>query len=361
MMKMMNPTMMKTMMPSMMEKIPDDLLMKMAPKMMEAMSLKQMAALMPSMMPALMKKIPPKMMAEMEKSMMPMMPKNILEMMENPMSIINSNMHYFGAMQMMTGTKTAGGKSLDAMKIMALFHELKAKGEKNPVNEALRIISFEQASGEKHTGKELEAKMKQIGVIVEHHKDHILEELNIPRKLRPTTLSGRMEVYSELFEVVEQAAGKGSEWNPMFEYIPAAMNQNLAEDEFFFIFGKIPQASHASSTNNAMLDSLIKRRNDSVTSIWISMKRGKKLGLVSGDKIELTNTTSNQKVQGVVKLTELIRDDSLFFPAAFGVDTPMLKIAYKNGPALNKIVNYNTERLVAAHRSQEFTVKVKKV
>ncbi len=361
MMNMMNPSMMKSMMPGMMKQISDKTLMEMAPGMMSAMSLDQMAALMPGMMPELMKKIPADMMAGMEKEMFPLMPKNIQEMMKNPMSIIDSNMHYFGAMQMMTGTKTAGGKPLDAMKVMEVFHKLKAKGEKNPVNEALRIISFEQASGKKHTGKELESEMREKGVLTEHHKEHILEELNIPRKLRPLTLSGRMEVYSELFQVVEYAAGIGSEWNPMFEYIPAAMNQKLAKDEFFFIFGKIPQAAHASTTNNPILNSLIKRRNDSVSSMWISTKRGKELGIKTGDRIELTNTSSNQKVQGIVKVTEMVRDDSLFFPAAFGVDNPMQKIAYKNGPALNKIVNYNTERLVAAHRSQEFTVKIKKV
>ena len=362
MMKVMTPDMMKQMMPGMMEKISDKTLMSMAPGMMQAMSLDQMAALMPGMMPELMKKIPPQMMASMEKEMFPLMPKNIQGMMKNPMSIIDSNMHYFGAMQMMTGTKTAGGKPLDAMRMMALVAELEKKGEKNPVNEALRIISFEQAAApHKEKGTHLEAELKEKGVITEHHKDHILEELNIPRKLRPLTLSGRLEIYSELFQVVENAAGKGSEWNPMFEYIPAKMNRDLAKDEFFFIFGKIPQAAHASTTNNALLNALIKRRNDSISSMWINTKRGKELGIKTGDRIELTNTRSNQKVIGIVKVTELIRTDSIFFPAAFGVKNPMQKIAYNNGPALNNIVDYNTERLVAAFRSQEFTVKVKKV
>lgn len=362
MMKMMNPKMMKSMMPSMMSKIPDNLLMKMAPKMMKAMSLEQMAKLMPGMMPALMKVIPPKMMAGMEKQMMPMMPKNIVAMMKNPMSIIDTDMHFFGAIQMMTGTKTPGGKSLDAMKAMKIYHELMAKGEKNPVNEAYRILSFEQAASDGMTGKQLEEEIKEVGVIVEHPKAHLLEELNIPRKIRPTTISGRLEIFSELFDVITNVAGTKPEWNPMFKHIDNDMNKKLADDEFYFTFGKTPVISHASTNaNNPILAALVKQDLDTIHHIWISKERGSKLGLKSGDKIELFNTTSKQKVQGHVQLTNMVRNDTLFFPSSFGTENPKLRIAFNNGAALNEIVPDQTERLVAAFRSQEFTVKVKKV
>jgi anaerobic selenocysteine-containing dehydrogenase len=362
MMGMMNPKMMKSMMPGMMSKIPDDLLMKMAPKMMAAMTLDQMAKLMPGMMPALMKVIPEKMMAEMEKQMMPMMPKNIVAMMENPMSIIDTDMHFFGAIQMMTGTKTAGGKSLDAMRAMKIYHELIAKGEKNPINEAYRILSFEQGASNGMTGKQFEEEMKEVGVVLEHPKAYILEELNIPRKLRPTTISGRLEIFSELFNVVANVAGTQPEWNPMFEHVDNDMNKKLADDEFYFIFGKTPIISHASTNgNNPILAALVKQDLDSIHHIWISKGKGAKLGLKSGDKIELFNTISKQTVQGHVQLTDLVRDDTLFFPSSFGTENPLLRVAVNNGAALNEIVPDQTERLVAAYRSQEFTVKVKKI
>ncbi len=362
MMGMMNPKMMKSMMPGMMAKIPDNLLMKMAPKMMGAMSKEQIAKLMPVMMPALMKVIPPKMMAKMEKQMMPMMPKNVAAMMQNPMSIIDSNMHFFGAIQMMTGTKTPGGKSLSAMKVMKIYHELKAKGEKNPINEAYRILSFEQAAPHGMTGKQFEEEMKEMGVVLEHPKDKILEEFNIPRKLRPNSLSGRLEIFSELFNVISDSAGIKPEWNPMFEHVDNDMNKKLADNEFYFIFGKTPIISHASTnSNNPILAALIKQDIDSIHHIWLSKEKGVKLGLKTGDKIELSNTVSKQKVVGHVQLTDLVRKDTIFFPSSFGVENPLLHVAYKNGPALNEIVPDQTERLVAAFRSQEFTVKVKKV
>ncbi len=362
MMGMMNPAMMKKMMPGMMAKIPDNMLLKMAPAMMKAMSLDQMAKLMPGMMPALMKVIPPKMMAGMERQMMPMMPKAVKTMMTNPMSIIESNMHYFGAIHMMTGTKTPGGKPLDAMRAMKIYDELVKKGEKNPVNEAYRILSFEQAAPHGMTGKQFEEEMRELGVVLEHPKAHVLEHLNIPRKMRATSFSGRMEIFSNLFNVVDDAAGTKPEWNPMFEYVPAEMNQKLAKDEFFFIFGKTPVISHASTnSNNPILASLVKQDHDTIHDIWLSKKKGETLGIKSGDTIELTNTTSKQKVQGTVQLTEMIREDTVFFPSSFGVENPKLRIAFGNGPALNEIVPDQTERLVAAYRSQEFTVKVKKI
>jgi len=362
MMKMMNPKMMKAMMPGMMAKMPDKLLMKMAPSMMKALSIEQMAKLMPIMMPSLMKVIPPKMMADMEKQMMPMMPKKVLDMMNNPMSIIDTNMHFFGAIQMMTGTKTAGGKALDAMRAMEIYHDLVKKGEKNPINECYRILSFEQAAPEGMTGVEFEKEMKHLGVVLEHPKEEILEELNIPRKLRPTTFTGRFEIFSELFDTVAKSVGVQAEWDPMFKHVPAEMKNKLEKNEFYFIFGKIPLISHASTNaNNPILASLVKQDKSIDNFIWISIKRGESLGLKTGDKIEMTNTTSKQKVEGRVKLTDLIRGDTLFFPSAFGVENPKLKIAYKNGPALNKIVPYQTERLVSAYRSQEFTVKIKKI
>ena len=362
MMGMMNPKMMKTMMPGMMAKIPDNLLMQMAPKMMKSMSLDQMAKLMPGMMPALMKVIPPEMMAGMEKQMMPMMPKNMVAMMGNPMSIIKTNMHFFGAIQMMTGTKTAGGKSISAMRTMELYHKFKAEGNLNPVSEALRTVSFEQAASHGMTGKQFEAEMKSVGVVLEHPKAHILEELNIPRKLRPTTISGRLEIFSELFNMIANTAGTQPEWNPMFEHVDNDMPKKLADDEFYFIFGKTPVISHASTNgNNPILAALVKQDKDTINYIWISKEKGSKLGLKSGDKIELFNTVSKQKVQGHVQLTNMVRNDTLFFPSSFGVENPLLRVAVNNGAALNEIVPDQTERLVAAYRSQEFTVKVKKV
>jgi anaerobic selenocysteine-containing dehydrogenase len=362
MMKMMTPAMMKKMMPGMMAKIPDNLLMKMAPKMMKAMTMEQMAKLMPSMMPALMKVIPPKMMAQMERQMMPMMPKNILAMMKNPMSIIDTNMHFFGAVHMMTGTKTPGGKPLNAIKAMEIYNKLKASGEKNPVNEAYRILSFEQAASHGMTGKQLEEEMRELGVVLEHPKEHVLEELNIPRKLRPTSLSGRLEIFSEFFDYVAKVAGVEPEWNPMFEHIAPEMNKKLADDEFYFTFGKTPVVSHASTNNNnPILAALVKQDEDTIHNIWVSKEKGSKLGLKSGDKIEISNTISKQKVIGKVQLTDMIRKDTIFFPSSFGVENPKLRVAYNNGPALNEIVPYQIERLVAAFRSQEFTVKVKKV
>ena len=47
--------------------------------------------------------------------------------------------------------------------------------------------------------------------------------------------------------------------------------------------------------------------------------------------------------------------------SSLGGFTPELKLSYKNGAAIGKLIPDNYDNVTAAYRSQEFTVKVKKV
>ena len=90
-------------------------------------------------------------------------------------------------------------------------------------------------------------------------------------------------------------------------------------------------------------------------------KRANKLGLKTGDKIEITTVGKGYSEFAIVDVTELIREDTVFMNSSLGGFSPKLKLSYKNGSGMGKLIPANYDTVTAAYRSQEFTVKIKKV
>jgi hypothetical protein len=60
-------------------------------------------------------------------------------------------------------------------------------------------------------------------------------------------------------------------------------------------------------------------------------------------------------------VTRLIHREAVFFYSGFGAENPMLTRAVGVGTATNKLVPYAVEPVTGGFRTQEFTVRIKKI
>ncbi len=151
-------------------------------------------------------------------------------------------------------------------------------------------------------------------------------------------------------------------------HIPAAcragatMEEPLANDEFYFVYGKTPTVSYGSTnSNNPVLASINEFKRDVYAGIWIHPDRAQALHIDSGDAIRLTNTVSGQETTGTAYVTRKVHRDALFIHSSFGVENPKLTRSHGVGTATNKLIPYLVDPVVAGFRSQEFTIRVAKL
>jgi anaerobic selenocysteine-containing dehydrogenase len=240
---------------------------------------------------------------------------------------------------------------------------------KSPFSAACREVSFAEASKEAGiTADQLDQTLREKGVFIEQDKDHILAHAAMPRKLPLPTNSGRVEFFSTFFHGLRQAGNRGPNFSVFATHIPAAcrpgagMDWPLDKDEFYFTYGKTPTVSYASTnSNNPVLAAINEFKRDLYTGIWIHPDRATDLDITSGDRIELTNTLSGQKTKGTAYITKKVHRDALFVQSSFGVENRALTRSYGIGTAINKLIPYLVDPVVAGFRSQEFTIRVSKL
>ncbi|MEJ2455351.1 MAG: molybdopterin-dependent oxidoreductase [Candidatus Thiodiazotropha sp.] len=240
--------------------------------------------------------------------------------------------------------------------------------EKGSFLAASRRVAFEGAAAKIHrTAAELDSVMRDRGVYNEADKVELINRWGMPRKMPVPTDSGRIEFFSGLFHSLRSAGQKAPNFSPLATYIAAEcrtgrkMHEPLAEDEFYFTYGKTPTVSHASTnSNNPVLAAVNDFKSDIYKRVWIHPQRAEALGIGQGDRIRLTNNLSQQTTEGDAHLTRLIRPDTLFIYSSFGVENPALSQTQGEGTATNKLIPYQVEPVVAGFKSQEFTLRVQK-
>ncbi len=208
-------------------------------------------------------------------------------------------------------------------------------------------------------------KMKKNGVVLLEKKEKFLKEIPVFWKLPAPTPSGRVEFYSYMMAMMVQKYGYRDFWDPTVKYISAEIsNKKLAENEFHFIYGKIPTESHASAaTEDNRILSFVNNLINPMEKygLWINTSTAKRLGIKTGDLLEVVNTKSGQKIKIQAFVTEGVRPDTVFMPSSFGAESPYLKVAQGVGAPLSGIVSYGLEPIAGGFKSQEFTVKVRKI
>jgi len=252
--------------------------------------------------------------------------------------------------------------------VLAAWAETRQIHKKGSFLAACRRVAFEEAGKKIHkSAAELDQILRERGVYHEADKARLLEHSGMPRKMPVPTDSGRIEFFSGLFHGLRSAGRSEPNFSPLATYIPAVcrtgrkMHEPLAEDEFYFTYGKTPTVSHASTNNNnPVLAAINNFKSDIYKSVWIHPQRAESLGIAQGDRIRLTNRLSNQSTEGQAYVTRLIRPDTLFIYSSFGVENPALSLIQGEGTATNKLIPYQVEPVVAGFKSQEFTLRVQK-
>ncbi|HEX8961700.1 MAG TPA: molybdopterin dinucleotide binding domain-containing protein, partial [Rhodocyclaceae bacterium] len=237
---------------------------------------------------------------------------------------------------------------------------------KNPLTVAYREAAFDLAAEEAEMTKEqLDTVLREKGVCIIESKERLLDQHAMPRKMPLPSPSGRVEFYSGLFDGLRKMGGTAPQFAVLATHIPTECRSgaasSLADDEFYFTYGKAPTVSYASTNNNnPVLAAINKFKEDIYTHVWIHPSRAAFLNIVEGDPIQITNTKSGQTASGHAHITRLIHREAIFLYSSFGAENPWLTRSHGVGTATNKLIPYNLEPVTAGFRSQEFTVRIKK-
>ncbi|MBF0624085.1 MAG: molybdopterin-dependent oxidoreductase [Magnetococcales bacterium] len=249
------------------------------------------------------------------------------------------------------------------------YKKYQAEGANSPFSKACRDVAMEDTAKRIHVSvQKLHDGLSRQGIYPEIPADELLKQHAMPRKMALPTTSGRLEFFGSLFVWLQQMGGKGSSFNVLAAPIAAecraeaSMADPLKPDEFYFTYGKTPTISYGSTnSNNPVLAAINRFKKDIYTGIWIHPDRAGPLGIASGDAILVTNTLSGQEASGKAYVTRQLHPDAIFLHSSFGVENKALHLSYGLGTASNKLIPYMVEPVVAGFRSQEFTVRIRKV
>ncbi|AJC12129.1 molybdopterin oxidoreductase [Berryella intestinalis] len=185
------------------------------------------------------------------------------------------------------------------------------------------------------------AEMREKGVVA-------LPDPNFEYKVpKFKTKSGKLELSNE------KVGATGM--NPVISYIPRKVMPG--EGEFFVIGGKQSIHSHTMTLPVESLNAI--SREYDMERIWMATADAEKLGIETGDLVEVYNDNHSDKV--AVKVTERIMPGVLFVPSHYGGKSKDLSLAYGYGIDMSDYLDGDFEPHVGSIMSQEVAVKVRKV
>lgn len=185
---------------------------------------------------------------------------------------------------------------------------------------------FPWKDGEEYLARRCEAggidfaQLKRDGVIVTKGGSPYITPDSQPEFATP---SGKIELYSQ------QLAEKGFDPVPKYTRHPQP-----PDGHFRLLFGRAPLHTFSRTTNNFMLTDLQKENQ-----LWINAKKGRELGLKSGDYVTLVNqdgVTAAGRIK--VKLTQRLRDDAVYMNHGFGVHAKGMTRANGQGIADDDLI-----------------------
>jgi len=246
----------------------------------------------------------------------------------------------------------------------------KALQQNKPFTAGLKEFMLNEISKEANKPKEeIEKILDEKGVYDIEKLEELLEKWSIPEKIPTSLPSGRVEIFSTIFEIAQSFFGYFPHWDPVCAYVPIRRKENnLEKDEFFVSHGKAPIFSHTGvhTLDNPLLVAISqwKKLEKIYYRVWIHPKRAQELGLRDGDMVEIINTKApNKKTKARVFITEWVREDTIFIPFNGGTTAPKLHYAVRPPEAVRHIdiVHYAVEPVIAGYTRDETTVKIRKV
>ncbi len=224
-----------------------------------------------------------------------------------------------------------------------------------------------EIKGKEVKPEELDKELKEKGFYDIETMEELLEKWRIPEQIPTTLPSGRIELFSTLFELVQTFYGYFPNWDPVCAYVPLRRKESgLAESEFFISHGKAPVFSHSGvhTLDNPLIVGITnwKKLHKIYYRVWMHPKAAERLGLKDGDYIEVINNEDpSKKMKARVFITEWVREDTIFVPFNGGTEAPV-KFAVKPPEAARHVdvVHYKVEPLISGYTRDEVTVTVKK-
>ena len=128
------------------------------------------------------------------------------------------------------------------------------------------------------------------------------------------------------------------------------------EGEFYLVGGKQSIHSHTMTLNMEYLNSISREYN--MQRAWISAQDAEKLGVVTGDLIEMSSSEHTATIEA--RVTQRVMPGVVFLPSHYGNTSSQLERANGFGVNINDFVPFHLEPEVGAAMSQEVVVTLKK-
>ncbi|WP_417334338.1 molybdopterin dinucleotide binding domain-containing protein [Gordonibacter urolithinfaciens] len=195
------------------------------------------------------------------------------------------------------------------------------------------------------------AQLATVGVDIGTMKKEGVVELPDPRFQYGTP---KFKTPSGKFEFSSEAVGAAG-LNPVISWIPRKVMPK--DGEFYIVGGKQGIHSHTMTQNIACLNAI--SREYHMERLWISAQDAEKLGVQSGDTVEVASSEHTGQVEA--RVTQRLKPGVVFLPTHYGGDSPAQMRAYRYGIALTDFIPFDMEPGVGSMMSQEVAVTVKKV
>ena len=102
---------------------------------------------------------------------------------------------------------------------------------------------------------------------------------------------------------------------------------------FRLIYGKVAIHTQGHTTNNPLLSELMP-----TNTLWVNTKRAKKLGIVSGDLVEVSSKDRSYNATVSAHVTDHVHPDAVFTTHGFGKDIPKQTRSYLAGLSDQKLM-----------------------
>ena len=219
---------------------------------------------------------------------------------------------------------------------------------------------------------ELERRLGLANDDFEKIKEEIFKQLNIDEnKKKELYEKGCIKIETELYEVypykkpLDTPSGKVEIYStllykygyyPLPKYIEKEKPKDI--DEFYFVSGHTLYHTQDSITFD--IPTLINLAPENY--LFINKNRAEKLGLKDNDNVEVYSLTTKEKVIAKVKLTDEIREDTVFAYFGYGHESKYLRYAYGKGFNVNKLISNELVDPISGGIAQSINiVKIKKV
>ncbi len=204
----------------------------------------------------------------------------------------------------------------------------------------------------KHYGKEAYKSLKTKGIwypnMQKYHKYLTNQNYEYyPQDKKNYTMDIDIKVKCKLSKMKKYGLDEFPKWKDEYDY-------KVPKDMFRLITGRTIYNTQSATANNAMLRELYHSNH-----IWINNQVGKKLGIKTGDLVEVKSSISKIQIKALV--TNKIAPDVVFFAHGFGITSPQMSNAYHIGASDNEIIEDKIEPVYGDAVMNETNVSIRKV